>query len=100
MNKTDHTQGPWRVKVISNGKAFAIYSGKHCISTLNVTLFQGLAEKGANARLIALAPEMLEELCLTLECLDAFIALNGATPAIKERAKYISAIILRARRQS
>lgn len=80
-----HTPGPWKIIENDDGKAPDIYARCHADGEFDdpvCSLYGGpILEVEANARLIALAPEMLQELrkiAIDLECYcDDYSAVRG-----------------------
>ena len=75
--KTEHTKGPWKVLEHARGR------GKTCVTTANGAPISAViceidtksvatddATRLANARLIAVAPELLEALYAALPCVE------------------------------
>ena len=71
MNKHEHSPGPWEVTKYVNYSGFGIYApGRGCIAERWYDTEQPSPyryEIGANARLIAAAPELLEA-CESAQC--------------------------------
>ena len=75
MSNTKHTPGPWKSNpyVHSMIHGFAVYSDKSCVDKIADDI-----KREADARLIAAAPEMLDELKLLQAWLEAKQKFNFA----------------------
>jgi len=67
---TQHTKGPWEISAIGTDLDICMAGGGDMIADLS-----RLPNAEANARLIATAPELLEELCNAREWLDELCGL-------------------------
>lgn len=74
-----HTPGPWRVEGYGGGSQYDVTSGSEYIGKVAHRL-GGDTEAEANARLIALAPELLEQLKKCRSALQNIDMLNLFVP--------------------
>lgn len=84
---SSHTPGPWTIAKQQTGLRLPVVllAGKAAVTVQNVT--HDLDECDANARLIAAAPELLEELRHTLRNVEAMLhMLPLAAPAVERQS--------------
>jgi hypothetical protein len=72
-NKTKHTPGPWKVAKAKNGRRY-VYSTDN-FPVISWPAYRSGAEREANARLIASAPDLLAERDALLKALKEIKAL-------------------------
>ena len=66
MSDTKHTPGPWKANFVISGAAYIFGGDRNFARVFNE--WQDEANREANARLIAAAPEMLEALYIVDAC--------------------------------
>ena len=86
---SDHTKGPWTIEVDGCGGVRVVATGVGSVAKMDGIL----SNIGSNARLIALAPEMLAALSYALEFLEAN---DDGAEDVTKRIKAIRSLLSRA----